>query len=286
MRLRTAPEDFGLTHVISLGAGVQSTTMLLMALHEYIMPLPKVAIFADTGWEPSAVYEHLEWLSEYSGRLGVPVVRVSAGNIRQASIEGIKNESRFVALPFYTKDDEGKVGKMSRYCTAEYKVQPIDQWEREHLLGLSKGQHAPSEPAIVQWIGISVDEYQRMKDSQLGWKKHRWPLIEHGMTRADCERWLIRHGFAIPPRSSCVGCPLHSPGHWRDMRDNHPAEWADAVAFDREIRKVPRMKHPTYLHRQVVPLDQVDLRTPEEMGQLAIWDRDEFNEECEGMCGV
>ena len=49
-------------HVISLGGGVQSTVMLLMAEREEITPLPSAAIFADTGWEPEYVYQHLSWL--------------------------------------------------------------------------------------------------------------------------------------------------------------------------------------------------------------------------------
>ena len=34
--------------VISLGAGVQSTTMALMAAHGEIEPMPDLAIFTDT----------------------------------------------------------------------------------------------------------------------------------------------------------------------------------------------------------------------------------------------
>jgi len=44
---------------LSLGASVQSTTMALMAAHGHIGPMPDCAIFADTGWEPKAVYDHL-----------------------------------------------------------------------------------------------------------------------------------------------------------------------------------------------------------------------------------
>ena len=57
-------------HVISLGAGVQSTTMLLMAARGEIEPKPKYAIFADTGWEPRAVYQHLEWLEQEAAGCG------------------------------------------------------------------------------------------------------------------------------------------------------------------------------------------------------------------------
>ncbi len=38
---------------LSLGAGVQSTTLALLAV-EGVLPMPDVAIFADTGWEPAA----------------------------------------------------------------------------------------------------------------------------------------------------------------------------------------------------------------------------------------
>jgi membrane associated rhomboid family serine protease len=33
-----------------------------MAAHGEIGPMPDCAIFADTGWEPKAVYDHLAWL--------------------------------------------------------------------------------------------------------------------------------------------------------------------------------------------------------------------------------
>ena len=37
-----------------------------------------------------------------------------------------------------------------------------------------------------------------------------------------------------------------------------------------------------YLHRNLQPLDEVDLSTPEEKGQGAL----AFGDECEGVCGV
>jgi hypothetical protein len=45
--------------VLSLGASVQSTTPALLAAHGVIGPMPDCAIFADTAWEPQAVYDHL-----------------------------------------------------------------------------------------------------------------------------------------------------------------------------------------------------------------------------------
>ena len=45
--------------VISLGAGVQSSVMCLMAAKGELEPMPDAAIFADTGAEPRKV---MEWL--------------------------------------------------------------------------------------------------------------------------------------------------------------------------------------------------------------------------------
>ena len=49
--------------VISLGAGVQSSTMALMAANGEL-PKPDCAIFADTGNEPKAVYTYLDFLKK------------------------------------------------------------------------------------------------------------------------------------------------------------------------------------------------------------------------------
>ena len=44
-----------LIRILSLGAGVQSSTMALMADQGAFGKKPDAAIFADTGWEPTPV---------------------------------------------------------------------------------------------------------------------------------------------------------------------------------------------------------------------------------------
>ena len=90
-------------HVISLGAGVQSTTMALMAAHGEITPMPDAAIFADTGAEPAHVYEHLDRLIP---QLPFPVHKVSAGNIAEDLKRGfttVGSQGRFAGAPFFIK---------------------------------------------------------------------------------------------------------------------------------------------------------------------------------------
>lgn len=71
---------------LSLGAGVQSSTLLLLAMRGEI-PTFDAAIFADTGWEPAPVYAHLRRLQRLAAPAGIPVVQVSAGNIRRDALD-------------------------------------------------------------------------------------------------------------------------------------------------------------------------------------------------------
>jgi hypothetical protein len=258
--------------VISLGAGVQSTTLALMAAKGEIGPMPDCAIFADTGWEPKQVYAHLVWLMEV---LPFPVHIVSAGNIREDAIAGSSARSgRFAAIPWFIRNPDGSRGMGRRQCTAHYKLEPIRRKVRHGLLGgkTPKG-------GCEMWIGISTDEALRMKPSRVQYIVNRWPLIERGMSRADCLTWMETNGYPRPPKSSCIGCPFHNNAQWREIKAD-PEAWADAVEIDAAIRNQPRMKGQQFMHSKLVPLDQVDLRTKTEK------EADLFNNDCEGMCGV
>jgi hypothetical protein len=267
------------THIISLGAGVQSTTMLLMAAHGEIVPKPRYAIFADTGWEPRAVYHHLEWLKAEASRHGIEVVVAAKSNLRDDLIEACDLGTRFASIPFHIINEKGKPGMARRQCTKEYKIEVIQKKVRE-LLGYQPRQRIP-KGAVVQWIGISLDEIQRMKPSRVHWIVNRHPLIEKEMTRGSCLVWLERHGYPQPPKSSCIGCPYHNNRAWLEMKRNDPEAWAEAVEIDRKIRHIGRFKGQAFLHPQRVPLDQVNL----DENQMDIFD-DGFINECEGMCGV
>ena len=131
--------------ILSLGAGVQSSTMALMAEHGEL-ETPDCAIFADTGWEPRAVYDWLEKLLKEIKSF--PVYKVMHGNIRDDLVAVSKEErADFVPIPFFTWN--GGMGR--RQCTREYKVSPITKKIRE--LGGKKNN------PVELWIGISLDEY-------------------------------------------------------------------------------------------------------------------------------
>ena len=263
--------------VLSLGAGVQSTVMALM-VESGELPMVDCAIFADTGWEPKEVYEHLDWLES---KLSFPVHRVSIGNIREDHLNGLNTTGqRFASMPMYTESG----GMVRRQCTLEYKINPIKKKIRT-LLGVKKGERVPKGTCVTQLIGISTDEATRMRPARDKWIQNIWPLIDKGMSRSHCLSWFKeRHPGRVLAKSACVGCPYHNDMMWRDMKMNDPASFKDAALFDRLIRdkgsKFAKMKEQQYLHRTRQPLDQVDFRNLEDMGQLNM-----FENECEGMCG-
>ena len=93
--------------VLSLGAGVQSTTLALMAAAGE-MPMPDCAIFADTQWEPAAVYEHL---AKLEATLPFPIYKVTAGAyVTRRWLESTSGGKRFAAIPWFTLSPRGKPG--------------------------------------------------------------------------------------------------------------------------------------------------------------------------------
>lgn len=271
--------------ILSLGAGVQSTTLLHMMIAGEIEP-PDHVIFADTGWEPKPVYAHLAKLETLMEKHEIKFHKVSAGNIRSDTLDFGK---RWVSMPLYLRAPDGTKGMVRRQCTSEYKIAPLLKIQRE-LVGLAKGARS-KEHLATTIIGISWDETQRMRDPAFSWLRNEYPLVDKKITRQMCLDWCADHGLELPPRSACIGCPFKSDHEWRLLRDTMPDEWADAVDYDHQLRarlkKDGRFEGVTYLHKSVVPLDEVDLRTAKEKGQDSLFDEDmPFNQECEGMCGI
>lgn len=295
----------GMLNVLSCGAGVQSSTLYLMSLYGDIEPFDHV-VFADTGWEPTGVYEHLEKLKAEGRRVGgTEITTVSIGNIREDHLDPragllIKNPVKHpeyagrqrTFIPFYVvnapteKNPSGK-GKTFRTCTKTYKIEPVEQHLRS-VLGLRRGSPWPKHQVIRQSMGITTDEEIRKKVSRRAAIVLEYPLIDRfKMSRDDCHSWLSEHGWEAP-RSACIGCPFHRNDEWRRMRAEDPEAWQDAIEFDETFRArqqaglTPITGIP-YLHDSRVPLSQADI--DEDGDELSLFGT-VFGAECEGLCGT
>lgn len=275
--------------ILSLGAGVQSSTLALMIEHGELPPID-AAIFADVKGEPKKVYEWLEYLK--TKITSYPIHVVTWRDLKQDILDAAKGEYKAFTAPFYTKNTvTGKKGLLRRQCTNSYKVQPVIQ-EIRRLLGLKKGEKRKAGTQVELLMGISKDEIVRMRKNQLNYINNVYPLVDKNMTRKDCIEWMEDNFYPTPPRSACTFCPYHSNKEWLDIKNGDPEEWKEVVAMDRAIRNQERFKEKNkdqevideiFLHRSCKPIDEIDFEKEKNKKQLDF----EFGilNECEGMCG-
>ena len=269
--------------VLGLGAGVQSTVMALMAETGYLgMEKPDFAIFADTGWEPPAVYETLEWLK---GKLSYPIHVVSNGNIRTNTLAGCNPQGRpFIDMPVYTASPDGNLGIATRQCTRLYKMEPIYEFLKNHL-GVEPRKRAPKTAIVKMWLGITTDEVARTKSgSRREWIENSYPFIERDVSRAQLYSWFKeRYPERNLPKSACIGCPYHTDRMWAEMQRNDPESFQDAVHVDWALRNIPActgtLNGLAYLHNSRKPLGEIDFSKSKTESEA-------MDEECEGLCHV
>jgi hypothetical protein len=273
-------------HILSLGAGVQSTTLYLMSLDGELDVKFDCAVFADTQEEPAAVYDHLRWMQS----LGGPPIHVrTAGKLGDELASGRNSTGqRFASIPAFTAAQEGQpLGIVRRQCTSEYKIDVVEKYLRRELLGLQPKQRIPADVKIHQYMGFSFDEPGRAARTKARFNSIRWgevhfPLFDAQMTRGNCQQYLSTRVPHEVPRSACVFCPFKSNSEWRRLRDEDPAGWARAVQIDDSLRVdgniVNRnLNQKLYVHRNCRPLSEANLGDD----QPSLFDMD-----CEGGCGL
>jgi 3'-phosphoadenosine 5'-phosphosulfate sulfotransferase (PAPS reductase)/FAD synthetase len=204
--------------VISLGWGVQSFTLAAMAVLGELGPVD-YAIHSDTTFESRLTYQFRERWETWLNERGVKVVTVKAGVMPDPT-----NCRGGVAIPAYV--NYHKPG-LHRQCTYEWKIRPMRQWLQANRAG----------EKIELLLGISLDEFKRMKGSDVQYITHN-----------------------------------HSTAEWRQIRAV-AEDWQLAVTVDRAVRK-GRPPYDLFVHPDRKPLDQVDFRTAEEKGQLSLWDNE------------
>ncbi len=203
-------------HIVSLSGGKDSTAMLLRMLEEG-MPVD-IILFCDTGMEFEAMYQHIDKLEAYIGR---PITRLKAPQ----SFEYIMLQYSPKRKNQVLSDKHGFSwpGPRNRWCTAMLKTRIIDNYLRE----LSK------EYTVVQYIGIASDEPKRVRE-------HKYPLVDWGMTEADCLAYCKERGFDwdglydIFGRVSCWICPLQPFDSLRKLRRHFPDLWEKLRCLDKQ----------------------------------------------------
>ena len=271
-------------HILSLGAGVQSTALYLMGMDGDLDVEFDACIFADPGDEPQAVYTHLDWLDSLGGP---PILVRSIGRLGDDIAATTGEKKRIASIPAFTLGVDGVVGTLRRQCTNDYKIQVVERAIRRDILQLPPRKHIPKDVKVIQYVGFSYDEPGRAarargRFNQRGWTDVRFPLIEDRMTPTACIEYLEQRVPHTVPRSACVFCPYKSNREWKSLKDAGGADWERAVEIDKDLRPPGTVMHhkidsPMFLHRTCKPIDEAYLDEDQ---------MDLFDMECEGGCGL
>ena len=254
--------------IISLGWGIQSWTLAAMAALGELEPVD-YAIHADTTHEAEGTYAHAAKWTPWLEARGVTVATVKGNRLNV--IERWKAETAGIMIPAFTlpHNPHSPPGQIQRQCTSEWKINAIRRFVRSKIPG-------SLQPGMVQSVlGISLDEWHRMRDSDVAYITNVYPLVDLRMSRADCVTWLEANGLDVPPKSACVFCPYKSMASWKALKRQGGADWEKAVEADAAIRD-QRDTHTLFIHPARQPLPQA-VSIPEDIGakQLGFYEEEQ-----------
>ena len=254
---------------LSMGWGVQSFTLAAMVALGELPPID-LAIHADTGHEAQGTYDHARKWAPWLEERGLPVVTVQAPDNRMLRADW----SGSVIIPAFTlSQEDASRGQLMRQCTRNWKITPI----RRHIRSMLSSKYPP--PGSVHcWQGISLDEWSRMRDSDVQYILNVYPLVDRRITRMDCITWLESHSLDVPPKSACVFCPYHSAQQWKNLKRQGGPDWEHALEIDKTIREGrSRQGFDLYVHPSRMPLEEA-VRIPEDVGAQQL----ELETPCDG----
>ncbi len=213
--------------VASFSGGKDSTAMVLRLLEEG-HHLDAI-IFCDTGLEFPEMYNHIDLVEKNIGR---PITRLK----NKDSFEYLmfdhpvnrKQVTSFAEKYGLNHTGYGWAGPRMRWCTTRLKDIP-----REHFLREIRKKHK-----VVEYVGIAADEQYRLERSRNKNPNHRHPLVDWGMTEADCLQYCYDRGYDWGglyntfKRVSCWCCPLQSLPELRKLYHTFPDLWEKLKDWD------------------------------------------------------
>ena len=118
-------------------------------------------------------------------------------------------------------------------CTRKLKRRVRKEWEDQRV-GID----------FVYFWGMDANEEKRCDGLRLAMpdQQHRFPLIEHALTKEDAHAILAKAGIRRPEmydlgyqNNNCIGCVKGGMGYWNKIRVDFPAVFAARAAMERRI---------------------------------------------------
>ena len=214
-------------NVVSFSGGKDSTAMLLRMLEEGMAV--DVILFCDTGLEFPQLYEHIRKVERDIGR-AITVVKADEDFEYLFAHKKIIHKKKTLLAERYGMERDGYswAGPKMRWCTEKLKNQPRERY----LRGLREKYE------VIEYVGIAADETYRLTRRCNQRPSVRLPLVEWGMTEAECLAYCKERGYDWGglyekfSRVSCWCCPLQSLKELRVLYRDFPELWEQLKTWD------------------------------------------------------
>lgn len=230
--------------ILSCGAGQQSTALALMSCENAIMgkdrhplvPIYDAILFCDLGGEREWVYEQVDYIAECCDRAGIFFKVLQNKNLKEDYMNNY-GVARVCTIPFWSIDENGKKGKMTRHCTIDYKILQMQNYVRWELLGYRKGERTRPEDiqAHEMHIGFTSEEQQRIFNSKHKLFVNKFPMVEMGLVRADNYAYVKEYWGLETRGSACLFCPFHTNYFFLECKENCRRDYEIILAIDEKL---------------------------------------------------
>ncbi|HEX2912276.1 MAG TPA: hypothetical protein VH186_15820 [Chloroflexia bacterium] len=249
---------------LSAGLGVDSTALLVLTFTDerFARYRPDFVIFSDTGSEMPYTYNLVlpainAWLAKQGyrnldGSEGVIVLGCRDPRYRTRSRMGEMDEWHM------NRKSPGIPTRASRSCTDGAKVAPFRAFVNSQK-DFRFGKWKPYGQRHQVLIGIAADEAGRADNQAVlvpesaQYLEHHFPLIQYGITKADCIEILREAG--IPAlKSGCLLCPFQPISKFWAVRVLYPELHEKSVAMESlAAARNPKLR---ILGREGISLDE------------------------------
>lgn len=157
-------------HILNLSG--KDSTALMLELIRRKEPLDEVVTF-DTGWEFSAMYEHLERCK-----------KICEQNEIKFTVLHPDVDFDYLAFEHITKNGKkgySWCGGVCRWGTS-IKVQTLEKYAKQYK-------------NCIGYVGIAFDEQHRLEREYNKQRNKKFPLVEWGLTEEDCLQICYDNGL-------------------------------------------------------------------------------------------
>ena len=198
--------------IISVGAGVQSSYLALTEQADYY-------IFADTGDEAEETYQFITSFL-------IPEMKKQNKILTIVKWWELYNKPQQSMYEYYLHNN-GIPTRQFRSCTDRFKIRTIRKYLRNE--GITQAE---------MLLGITIDEYKRMKPSDVKWITNLYPLIDRKITRSDLIKYWNKKYNIVVPKSGCWYCPYLKPSRFMDYIRNKPLEREKIIKLENNAMKL------------------------------------------------